>query len=128
MSVERGADRVSLTEADRSRSVPAGSGAVGQYVELDAVMAKAVGENFPVALRMLPRDLRGHLEAIYGYARLVDDLGDEFPGDRSAALDWADSELEALFSGSPAIPCFAGWRPWSTVSNCHAALRRVAGG
>ena len=50
--------------------------------------------------------MRGHLEAIYGYARLVDDLGDEFPGDRSAALDWVDSELDALFSGSPGHPVF----------------------
>lgn len=70
-------------------------------MELEIVMARAAHENFPVALRLLPRDLRGHLHAIYGYARLTDNLGDEFPGDRSAALDWVDSELDALFAGSP---------------------------
>jgi squalene synthase HpnC len=42
-----------------------------------AVAAKASGENFPVALRMLPKSVRGHLTAFYGFARLVDDIGDE---------------------------------------------------
>lgn len=42
-----------------------------------AVAAKASGENFPVALRVLPRSVRGHLTAFYGFARLVDDIGDE---------------------------------------------------
>ena len=78
---------------------------------LDVVMARAAGENFPVALRLLPRGLRDHLEAIYGYARLVDNLGDEFPGDRTLALDWADSELDALFSGSPRHPVFRRLAP-----------------
>jgi squalene synthase HpnC len=46
-----------------------------------AVAAKASGENFPVALRVLPRRYRAHLTALYGFARLVDDLGDEpLPG------------------------------------------------
>ncbi len=111
MSVERVTDRSSLTGAAGSRSFSAESGAVGQHVELDAVMAKASGENFPVALRMLPGDVRCHLEAIYGYARLVDDLGDEFPGDRSAALDWVDSELDALYSGSPGHQVFRRLAP-----------------
>jgi squalene synthase HpnC len=42
-----------------------------------AVAAKASGENFPVALRVLPRSVRAHLTAFYGFARLVDDIGDE---------------------------------------------------
>ena len=111
MSVERATDRVSLTEADGSRSCPAGSESVGRHVALDVVMARSAGENFPVALRLLPRGLRDHLEAIYGYARLVDNLGDEFPGDRTVALDWADSELDALFSGSPRHPVFRRLAP-----------------
>jgi squalene synthase HpnC len=46
-----------------------------------AVAAKASAENFPVALRVLPRRHRAHLTALYGFARLVDDLGDEpLPG------------------------------------------------
>ncbi len=75
-------------------------------IELDEVMARAAHENFPVALRLLPRDVRGHLAAVYGYARLVDILGDEYDGDRSQALDWAESELDSLYSGSPRHPVF----------------------
>jgi squalene synthase HpnC len=46
-----------------------------------AVAAKAAAENFPVALRILPRRYRAHLTALYGFARLVDDIGDEpLPG------------------------------------------------
>jgi squalene synthase HpnC len=41
------------------------------------VVANASGENFPVALRMLPRAYRRHLTALYCFARLTDDLGDE---------------------------------------------------
>jgi squalene synthase HpnC len=45
------------------------------------VAAKALGENFPVALRVLPKRYRANLGALYGFARLVDDLGDEpLPG------------------------------------------------
>jgi squalene synthase HpnC len=54
--------------------------AVAAEVSL-AVAAKAAGENFPVALRVLPRAWRAHLTALYGFARLTDDLGDEpLPG------------------------------------------------
>src|SRR5215813_7190467 len=39
--------------------------------------AKAANENFPVALRLLPRRHRQHLSAVYGFARSADDMGDE---------------------------------------------------
>jgi squalene synthase HpnC len=63
------------------------------------VMAQAGSENFPVASRLLPRRLGGHLLAIYGFARLVDDLGDEAQGDRLALLDWAEEELDRIYAG-----------------------------
>ena len=44
---------------------------------IDALSARAAGENFPVALRALPRAYRRHLMAVYRFARLVDDIGDE---------------------------------------------------
>jgi squalene synthase HpnC len=53
-----------------------------------AVAAKASGENFPVALKVLPRAWRQHLSALYGIARLTDDLGDEpLPGLDPATTD-----------------------------------------
>ncbi len=57
-------------------------------------MAKAAGENFPVASRLLPRREREWLLAVYGFARFVDDLGDLAAGDRLAQLEWAEAELD----------------------------------
>jgi squalene synthase HpnC len=65
----------------------------------EAVMARAGGENFPVASRVLPRRLRRDLLAVYGFARLVDELGDSAAGDRLAALDWLEGELDAALAG-----------------------------
>jgi squalene synthase HpnC len=64
-----------------------------------SVMAQAATENFPVASRMLPPAQRDHLRAIYGFARLVDDAGDESPGDRLALLDWLGADVDRLFGG-----------------------------
>ena len=69
-----------------------------------AVMARAAGENFPVASRLLPRDTRRHLLAIYGFARLVDDIGDEAAGDRVALLDWLEGEVDRIYAGTPTHP------------------------
>ncbi|MFI1395625.1 squalene synthase HpnC [Streptomyces sp. NPDC020681] len=41
-----------------------------------ATLDKAADENFPVAPFFLPRDWRDDLMAVYGFARLVDDIGD----------------------------------------------------
>ncbi len=58
-------------------------------------MAQARGENFPVAVWLLGPRTRRHLLAIYGFARLVDDIGDEVAGDRLALLDQVERELDA---------------------------------
>ena len=96
--------------ADAAGSIDSAD-AVERHVGLDAVMARAPHENFPVALRLLPKAVRGHLRAIYGYARLVDNLGDEYPGDRLAALDWVESQLDDLFAGSPRHEAFVQLAP-----------------
>ena len=85
--------------------------AVERHVGLEAVMARAAGENFPVSLRLLPRAARGHLQAIYGYARLVDNLGDEYPGDRAAALDWVEAQLDDLFADTARHKAFLQLAP-----------------
>jgi squalene synthase HpnC len=63
----------------------------------ERIDARASGENFPVASVLAPRWARPHLRAIYGFARLVDNLGDEGAGDRNALLD----ELERELDGTP---------------------------
>ena len=62
-------------------------------------------ENFPVALRLLPRRLRADLRAVYDIARTIDDLGDEAPGDRLALLDGFEADLRrAWTSTEPQLP------------------------
>jgi squalene synthase HpnC len=61
----------------------------------EAVMAGAGGENFPVASRALPRRERSHLLAIYGFARLVDELGDAEPDDAAAGPQPGDGAVDA---------------------------------
>jgi squalene synthase HpnC len=69
------------------------------------VMRQARDENFPVAFRFLPPRLRADLRAIYGYARLVDDIGDEYTGDRVAALAEIEADLDRIYRGEePASP------------------------
>ncbi len=70
----------------------------------DAILAKAALENFPVALGFLPPATRRRLEAIYGFARLVDDAGDLFAGDRLALLDWLEADLERAYAGRAEHP------------------------
>jgi squalene synthase HpnC len=81
----------------------------------DAVMARAGGENFPVAARLLPRRYRSHLLAIYGFARLADTLGDESDGDRLAELDWLDAELERAAAGRATHPLLQRLTPTLTA-------------
>ncbi|HEV2375623.1 MAG TPA: squalene synthase HpnC [Streptosporangiaceae bacterium] len=59
---------------------------------------QAGGENFPVALRLLPRRYRQHLGALYGFARSVDDMGDEAPKqERLALLDEMEADVRRLY-------------------------------
>jgi squalene synthase HpnC len=81
-----------------------------------AIMARAAGENFPVAGRWLAEPYRSHLRAIYGFARLADELGDSAPGDRIAALDWLEGQLEAALAGRPDHPLMAPLA--ATVAQC----------
>jgi squalene synthase HpnC len=82
---------------------------------------KAADENFPVAPFFLPRVWRGDLMAVYGFARLVDDIGDGdlAPGgadarllgvtpaqaaDRLTLLDAFEADLHRVFDSTPRHP------------------------
>jgi len=82
----------------------------------EPIMARAASENFPVASRLLPPRIRRHLLAIYGFARLVDQLGDDQPGDRLAALDWLEGELDRAYAGRAEHPLMIALEP--TIAEC----------
>jgi squalene synthase HpnC len=84
-------------------------------------MAQARDESFPVASHVLPHRVRRHLLAIYGYARLVDQLGDEAPGDRLAALDWVEADLDRAFAGQAEHPLLRALQP--TLVQCRLSRR-----
>lgn len=68
----------------------------------ELVAARAPGENFPVALRVLPRREREPLTALYAFARFTDNVGDEAdPRDRTRLLDALDADLDRLEAGEP---------------------------
>src|SRR5947208_6843183 len=80
-------------------------------MDVATVARRARTENFPVASLLFPRRLRAHLRAVYGFARLVDILGDELVGDRLAALDELESELAACYSDEPTWPIMRALQP-----------------
>ncbi|MQA83637.1 MAG: squalene synthase HpnC [Streptosporangiales bacterium] len=77
-----------------------------------SVLAKASGENFPVASRLLPRRYRRHLMALYGFARLVDDVGDEVPrSERGKMLDAIEDDLDRMYAGAARLPVLQALEP-----------------
>jgi squalene synthase HpnC len=80
-------------------------------VELAEIAARAAGENFPVGSVLFPRSLRPHIRALYCYARLVDELGDAYEGDRLAALDELEHEVDAAFAGDATWPVLRNVQP-----------------
>lgn len=85
----------------RSAGMAAGDLLHAPELSLERIDARAGGENFPIASVLAPPEARPHLAAIYGFARLVDNLGDEAPGDRPALLDALERELDACYDGAP---------------------------
>ncbi len=82
--------------------VSAAAAATAVSAELAAL---AAAENFPVALRILPRARRLELMAVYAFARTTDDIGDRAPaGSRMRLLDELDADVCRLGSGVPVLP------------------------
>ena len=80
-------------------------------MEVADVAARAAGENFPVGSILFPRPLRPHIRALYCYARLVDELGDSYDGDRLAALDELEAQVALTFDGEPTWPVLRNVQP-----------------
>jgi squalene synthase HpnC len=77
-----------------------------------SVMAQSESENFPVAIRLVGARRRMQLLAIYGFARLVDDAGDEAAGDRSGLLDGIERDLDRVYaSETPEHPVLKALAP-----------------
>lgn len=90
------------------------------------ILRFAPQENFPVALRALRRPLRQDLLALYGFARCVDNLGDDpiddsgnirSAEDRLAALDAAEHELDLAIDGTATHEIFV--RLGETARRCY---------
>ncbi|MGH6878286.1 MAG: presqualene diphosphate synthase HpnD [Rhizomicrobium sp.] len=74
-------------------------------IESDAPAAPqtASGSSFYAAMRLLPKDAREAMYAIYGYCRAVDDIADdgtEPRATRSAKLDAWRRDIEGLYAGA----------------------------
>jgi squalene synthase HpnC len=93
------------------------TGADARRPDESAIRSVAARENFSVASLLLGRATRAHLTAVYGFARLVDQLGDEVQGDRLAVLDELEQDLHRVFDGEPQHPLLQ--RLASTVRACR---------
>jgi squalene synthase HpnC len=91
----------------------------------DAMLTRSTGENFPVAVRLLPADQRRHLMAVYGFARITDDIGDEAPpGDRLRLLDELEADLDRVNDGRPRLPVIRALVPTVRETGAPLALFR----
>jgi squalene synthase HpnC len=98
-------------------TVGASTGADARLPDESAILSLAVRENFSVASMLLGRTTRAHLAAVYGFARLVDQLGDEVQGDRLVLLDEFERDLHRVFDGEPRQPLLQRLAP--TVRACR---------
>ncbi|MEU6141783.1 squalene synthase HpnC [Streptomyces sp. NPDC047081] len=105
-----------------------GTGATRPADPERGTLDKAASENFPVAPFFLPRAWRDDLMAVYGFARLVDDIGDgdlapsgadaallgvspADAEDRLLLLDAFEADLNRVFSGEPRHPLLRRLQP-----------------
>jgi len=87
---------------------PAGPWPVERAYRFCEDFARAHHENFPVASRFVPAELRPNMIALYAFFRAADDFADEpeYEGRRYEALDAWQEELHRCFHGEPRHPVF----------------------
>ena len=70
-------------------------------------LARSHYENFPVASRLLPAQMRPHIAAVYAFARLADDIADEGTASPSARQEqlalWQDRIHRAATDGTAPV-------------------------
>ncbi len=76
----------------------------------------------------LPKACRRHLLAFYGFARLVDYVGDEYAGDRLGALNWVELETRAALNEplEPLEPWTGAGSGRSLIVNAATSVRDLA--
>ncbi|MGH9172132.1 MAG: squalene synthase HpnC [Acidimicrobiales bacterium] len=70
-----------------------------------------------MASRVLPGRYRRELMAVYGYARLTDEIGDAATGDRLQQLDWLESDLHRAAAGRASHPVLQSLSPLLMASD-----------
>jgi squalene synthase HpnC len=84
--------------------MPLSSESVDRAYRACAALARRHYENFPVASRLVPADMRPHIAAVYAFARIADDIADEgtlTAEARQAGLDRWRERLHAAAAGAP---------------------------
>ncbi|WP_298181663.1 squalene synthase HpnC [Saccharomonospora sp.] len=110
--------RLAGQRAERDEARPMHAETAQASPPLEWLRVRARQENFPVALHVLPPRYRRHLLTLYAFARMVDDIGDEAPGDRLFQLDRVSAALDRLYAGQASDdPLFQ--RLAHTVSVCE---------
>jgi squalene synthase HpnC len=121
-SAGHGEPRAAAVSVPVSESAVGAAGVTGgaqaaAEAALAATASKAADENFPVALRLLPRRYRLHLQAVYGFARTVDDIGDLAPpAERLGMLADLEDDVRRLYAQAES----------RTGAPAHAAVRALA--
>ncbi len=97
-----------LRTGEGSAASAGGADEAGGVDAIDPGAGRASGENFPVALRLLPARHRHHLMAVYSFARTTDDIGDRAPPDRrSGLLDELEADVRRLYARDAGGGAFA---------------------
>jgi squalene synthase HpnC len=110
-----------MIDGDGAAPVRAATTPAVTLAELGAsALRQHSAENFPVALRVVPRRPRAQLLSVYAFARFVDDVGDEAPGDRLALLDLIAKDVRTLGTGTPTLAPVAGLAP--VIADCGLSI------
>jgi phytoene synthase len=88
-----------------------------------AAQVRAASTSFYWAMRLLPRDRREAIFAVYAFCRAVDDIADDEPdpAKRAAGLAEWRREIDALYAGEPRHPVTRALLPGRTAFGLRRA-------